>query len=363
MRLAIIGAGLAGLMAAYELRNRPDMAVTIYEKSRGLAGRAATRWHDRPAGRVYVDHGAQYLRDEAGVSPSLHKLLEEALPRAELADIGRPVWTFNAANQIIEGDHAQNIAPKWSYTHGLATLGKLIAETGHLTIKTQVHIDHLQALSVHSGGFALIDSDGLIVGEADQVLIAIPSGQAADLLTASSLSTTDESRRDSVAETLRMAVYRRCWSVTLGYEQSAVRERLDNVPYYALINTDRQHDIAWLAFEHNKSGHVSPGQAVIVAQMANGYTVRNWDAVPATVVEQVAAQVADLLGDDLRLPDWSDTQRWRYSQPDKTLDYSGVNGLLPGIWFAGDYLSGGRMHLAAQSGATVADLIDRGLVV
>jgi hypothetical protein len=357
MHIAIIGAGLAGLMAAYDFQSRPDIQVTLYEKSRGLAGRAATRWYDRPAGRVYVDHGAQYLRDEAGLSPALHRLLQEVLPRAELADIGRPVWTFNAAGQIIEGDHAQNIAPKWSYARGFATLGKLIADAGNLMVKTQLRIDHLQALSGSSSGFGLIDPDGQTVGEADQVLIAIPSGQAADLLTASKLSPTDQTTGESLAELLRTAVYRRCWSVTLGYEQPAVRERLDHLPYYALINTDRQHDIAWLAFEHNKPGHVPDGQAVIIAQMANGYTARNWETPPVTVIEQVAAQVADLLGDDLRLPDWSDTQRWRYSQPDKTLDSGAVNGRIPGIWFAGDYLSGGRVHLAAQSGATVAGLI------
>ncbi|MBC8074885.1 MAG: FAD-dependent oxidoreductase, partial [Chloroflexales bacterium] len=36
MRLAIIGAGVAGLAAARALRaNRPDIAVTLFEKSRG----------------------------------------------------------------------------------------------------------------------------------------------------------------------------------------------------------------------------------------------------------------------------------------------------------------------------------------
>ncbi|PMP81742.1 MAG: FAD-dependent oxidoreductase, partial [Roseiflexus castenholzii] len=44
MHLAIIGAGMAGLSAARELRQRhPDLSITIYEKSRGVGGRVATR--------------------------------------------------------------------------------------------------------------------------------------------------------------------------------------------------------------------------------------------------------------------------------------------------------------------------------
>ena len=44
MKLAIIGAGVAGLAAARALRQRrPDLAITIYEQSRSLGGRVATR--------------------------------------------------------------------------------------------------------------------------------------------------------------------------------------------------------------------------------------------------------------------------------------------------------------------------------
>ena len=59
MKLAIIGAGVAGLAAARALRQRrPDLAITIYEKSRGLGGRVATGRRD---GYIF-DHGAQNMR-------------------------------------------------------------------------------------------------------------------------------------------------------------------------------------------------------------------------------------------------------------------------------------------------------------
>ena len=59
---AVIGGGLAGIAAAREIAAR-GASVTIFEKSRGLGGRCASkRWE----GHV-IDHGAQYftIRDEA----------------------------------------------------------------------------------------------------------------------------------------------------------------------------------------------------------------------------------------------------------------------------------------------------------
>ncbi|WP_019626109.1 NAD(P)/FAD-dependent oxidoreductase [Thioalkalivibrio sp. ALJT] len=55
-RIAIIGAGIAGLAAARDLSTR-GYTCTVFEKSRGLGGRMATRH----AGPLRFDHGAQYF--------------------------------------------------------------------------------------------------------------------------------------------------------------------------------------------------------------------------------------------------------------------------------------------------------------
>ena len=55
-RVAIIGAGMAGLAAARLLREA-GASCTIFDKSRGLGGRMATR----RTGDFSFDHGAQYF--------------------------------------------------------------------------------------------------------------------------------------------------------------------------------------------------------------------------------------------------------------------------------------------------------------
>ncbi|MEZ5524064.1 MAG: NAD(P)-binding protein [Pseudomonadales bacterium] len=54
-RIAIIGAGMAGLSLANLLENHAD--TTLFEKSAGVGGRMSTRY----AGAYQFDHGAQYF--------------------------------------------------------------------------------------------------------------------------------------------------------------------------------------------------------------------------------------------------------------------------------------------------------------
>ena len=56
-KIAIIGAGVSGLAAAWALKDS-DWEVSVFEKSRGPSGRAATR----TINGVRVDHGANYFK-------------------------------------------------------------------------------------------------------------------------------------------------------------------------------------------------------------------------------------------------------------------------------------------------------------
>src|SRR5215210_5277867 len=196
MKLAIIGAGVAGLAAARALRQRrPDLAITIYEKSRGLGGRAATRRRD---GFVF-DHGAQNMR---APTPDLERLLTAELPADDLLDIGRPVWTFDGAGVIAEGDPAQNADPKWTYRDGLSRLGKLLGAGLDIRRETRIGrigrrtkdegrtIDSAVASSSlvvgrSSSGYELFDIQQQKVADADLVLLTPPAPQTADILAVS----------------------------------------------------------------------------------------------------------------------------------------------------------------------------------
>jgi predicted NAD/FAD-dependent oxidoreductase len=364
MQLAIIGAGVAGLAAARALRQRrPDLTITIYEKSRGLGGRAATRRRD---GCIF-DHGAQYMK---APTPELERLLTAELPADELLDIGRPVWTFDRTGAIAEGDPAQNADPKWTYRNGLSRLGKLLG--AGLDIQRATRIGRIGQRTKDEGRttdlgadpsssvvrpwshYELFDIQQQKIGQADLVLLTPPAPQTADILAASDF---DPSVKAALLTALARATYRRCISLALTYERPIAR------PFYALVNIDRAHPISWLALEHAKApDRCPPGHSLLVAPLASRWSLDHWETLAGDLERLVAVQVGALLGEDTRAPLWSDVQRWRYALPDSGADFDALNATGSGLFFAGDYTSGqGRLHLAIESGWHVASAIERAL--
>ena len=358
MKLAIIGAGVAGLAAARALRQRrPDLAIAIYEKSRGLGGRAATRRRD---GYIF-DHGAQYMK---AATPELERLLTAELPADDLIDIGQPVWTFDGAGAIAEGDPAQNAAPKWTYRGGLSRLGKLLG--ARLDIQRETRIGSIRRLttdhrrpidaqplrSVVNGRWSMVVSAGQLIADADLVLLTPPAPQTADILAASDF---DADVKAALLAELAHATYRRCISLALAYDRPIAR------PFYALVNSDRAHAISWLALEHAKAPErCPPGHSLLIAQMAARWSLDHWETLADELERLVADQVGALLGEDTRAPLWSDVQRWRYALPDSGADFDALNAFGSGLFFAGDYTSGqGRLHLAIESGWRAASAIER----
>jgi hypothetical protein len=353
--LAIIGAGVAGLAAARRLRQRrPNLTITIYEKSRGFGGRAATRRRD---GYIF-DHGAQYLK---APTPELERLVTRELPIEGLHDIGLPVWTFDQAGTIAEGDPQQNNEPKWMYRDGLNRLGKLLSEG--LDVRREMRIAALQRTtddsahkSMAGGRWSLVDTTGQTVGAADLVLLTAPAPQSVDILAASDF---DLDVKGLLIHELGKAQYRRCISLALAYNIRIER------PFYALVNTDRAHPISWLALEHSKAPErAPPGYSLILAQMAAQWSFDHWDAPVEELQTLVSEYVHTLLKEKLQQPVWVDVQRWRYALPDSGADFEALNATGSGLFFAGDYTAGlGRVHLAIESGWHVAELIGRWLEI
>ncbi len=339
MNVAIVGAGLAGLAAAGQLRQqRPELTITVWEKSHGVGGRAATR---RAHGATF-DHGAQYVK---GATQAIEQLLREELPHETLVDIARPVWTFDHTGRIQEGDPAQNREAKWTYSDGLTRLSKELAQGLDLRLDARVHhVEHDQS------GYRLVDAQGRVMDQVDRVLLTPPAPQTHDLIAASTLPDLPKA---ALLSELAKVTYRPCLTVTLGY-----RQMIQECPFYALVNSDRQHPITWLAYEHLKPDRNTGNQAVLIAQMAPSWSQSHWDAPLAAITLEVATLVSGLLDEALHAPSWSDRQGWRYALPDGICDFHVLNTVLPGLYFAGDFTAGqGRVHLAVEQGWRVAERI------
>ncbi len=350
-QIAVIGAGVAGLAAAGRLQEA-GFNCTIYEKSRGVGGRAATRRVDR----FTFDHGANYVKAPDG---PLRALVEGSRgSQGDPAhDIGRPVWVFDAAGRIAEGDPAQNADEKWTWRSGITALAKSMAAGLPIAFGQQV----TRIAPGKSARYGLFDAADALLAEADAVLFTPPGPQTAAILCRSNIAAA---LRDEVLALLEPVQYRRCIAYVFAFP------RRPQVPWYALVNLDRRHPIAWLACEHDKPGRVPDGSGLMMAQMSHDFSVAHWDDVAKGTAgsavgmpfppsaETVAGLIGEVIGQELGEPGWVHLQRWRYALPDGSADFDQLNRNGVGLFFAGDYVTGlGRVHLAIESGWQVAERI------
>jgi len=342
-RIAIVGAGVAGLAAAWSLRSRP-VEVSIFEKSRGYAGRAATR------GRygVRYDHGANFIRPK---TDRVRDLLTDALPADDLVEIDRSVWTFDGDGEITPNGTAPE--PMWTYRTGISTVGKLLARAGTAMVHTETRIDSLRR---RNGTWMLACDDGDRFGPFEAVLLTPPAPQSAEIL---SRSDVDGAVRDPVIDGLRAASYAAQFTVVLGYEREISRSG----EFYGLLGTDDDHPIAWIGFENDKPGHVPEGHSVLIIQTSPTWTASRVDSDPDRVMPDVKTAAADVLDADLTRPSWYDTQRWRYALPTEPADEDGLSaGEDAGLFFAGDFVAGkGRVDRSIESGLQVAERLADGV--
>ncbi len=334
--VAIIGAGMSGLAAARTLRDA-GRAVTLFEKSRGVGGRAATRKRD---GFIY-DHGAQYFKGGSDLST---EWITKRFPTSDLLDIAKPVWTFDGTGNIQEGDPKQNADPKWSYRSGFTSFSKRMAEG--LDVRPETLVGRVQQIDT---GWTVLGADNESLGNFEQLLITIPATQAISLIEASQFA---NEQGKTISAELGKAKYNPLISVMLGYRPTPQIR-----PYYALVNTDKGHPISWLAWEHEKAHERVPqGTGLLIAQMAPSYSKEHRETPHTQLFQDVSQLVSKLVDEQLETPFFTDVQYWRYALPAEKANADALLALsLPlGLAFCGDAFVGGRAHLALEHGVHIA---------
>ncbi|AQL44169.1 NAD/FAD-dependent oxidoreductase [Halorientalis sp. IM1011] len=336
--IAIVGAGAAGAGAAYALADA-DASVTVFEKSGGVCGRAATR---RREGCRY-DHGANYVKaDDERVT----ELVTDGLDTEGLVDIAEPVWVFDADGEISEGRDADD--HKWTYETGITQLAKRLFGATDASVENGVRISEPVR---ENDGWRLYDTDHEDLGHFDAVLLTPPAPQTADLLGSANW---EHRLCRELREAVAVIPYRTIVSAVLHYPFE-----LDQ-PYYALVNTDDDHDVGWVSREECKDGHVPDGESLLIAQMSPDWSVDHYDDADGAITATAAERVAELLDDErLADPDWTDTQHWRYALADDGVDAGTVDRAAEhGLYLAGDWVAGeARVHAALRNGLETGERI------
>jgi predicted NAD/FAD-dependent oxidoreductase len=316
-RVAIIGAGIAGLAAGRRLRESGVDAV-IFEKSRGPGGRCATRRQD---GFIW-DTGATSILPRG---KRLERVMLEQLPTDDLVEITKPVFVHHNL-RVSPGDSSRG-GRRWAYQSGINRLAHLLAEG--LEIRPKVSITEIG----RSGSQYIINEEAF-----DRLVITVPTPQASLLLW-------------SLAESRPIANvrYRPCLSVCLGFEAP-----LPDLPYFAVLDPTQQHPMVWLSAESVKC---PLRKSSVVIQINREYSRRWFDRAEDEIIETAVQYVTHLWGEAYATPIATDTMRWKYAQPEALARFDLVNPPGSTLVLAGDALWGGHVEDAFESGCLAAEVL------
>lgn len=305
--IAVIGAGTAGLACAQALA-ASGRSVTVWEKSRGLGGRCATR---RREGLAF-DHGAP------------------------LAEVSTPAFAAEVAAWIDAGHAAPWEAMPAGTVVGVPGMSALaLPMAAGLDIVTGAQVVRL---GPGPGGWRLGFGDGRAEVDARQVVLAIPASQAIALLreTGVEVPGLDAVRFDP------------CWTVMAAFDAPLdIAEPVLADPGPVLLKALR---------DGAKPGHAhEPERWVLHARPE--WTSARFDLAPEAAAAEIEAAFGVAAGLRLPEPRLRMVQRWRYAQVARPLGRPAVWDAGRGLGLAGDWCEGPGVEAAWTSGRRLAELI------
>lgn len=316
LSVAVVGAGIAGAAAARTLADQGHRMV-VFDKSRGVGGRMATR--RSPFGPF--DHGA----------PSFHA----GDPR-----FARRVGWWREAGIVEPSPVASMVAgPGDPGTSGDPWRGApdqpAVARRLLDGIPVELGRPIVRARRAPEG-WRLDDADGVGHGPFDALVVAVPVAQAQALLEAV----------PRLADRLSCARHAPCWSVLLTLDRAfagPVPEPQAASPLAALVPG---RDLAG-----------APGRLVLHAGPA--WSIEHLEADPRMVVEALLAPALDGLGLPRAAVVDAVAHRWRYARVARAVGVDALHDPSASAVVVGDGIRGGGVESAFLSGLAGAGYLAR----
>lgn len=334
--VAVVGAGLAGLVCAQQLQ-QAGYRVVVLEKSRGLGGRVATRRLETG----WADHGVRCLTVQGELTEALIAILQQQGLLHLWAD---QLYKYEAGHLQPEAD----AYPCYVAQQGITAIAKFLAQGLEIWRSQRVQTLTLQpdrtwSLTLEPAGAEALPDLGV-----KAVVLAIPAPQALALLD----PLKDEGLPDQFLADLRSVEFDPCITVMATYtaeQQSAAA----TLPWKAITFVDHP-DLAWVGIESSKDSNASTPVVVIqsTAKYANLYLeTTNLQPIGQDLVHRATQTLLPWLDAFATIQ----VHRWRFAF---------VAHALPSLYLAtaspsplvccGDWCGGWQIEGALQSGLAAA---------
>jgi len=315
VRVAVIGAGIAGLACAHELA-LADAKVTVFERSRGPGGRLATRRQ----GPFAFDHGAQFIT-------------ARSRPFTRYLDVATNAGAAAAWNPRVLEDQRTWEKPIESWVVGTPGMSAFVRPlTRGLDLQMGVSV---QELLQGQRGWELRTDSSRHSPVFDAVAVAVPAPQALTLLGA-------HGRAFRHLTDVRMTP---CWTAMIAFEK----------PIDAGAEACRwtAGSLSWAGCDSSKAGRETQAQSWVV------HATSGWSREHLELDQQEAAQLllrefAQAIDRPLPPPVHLEAHRWRHARVEQPLGLSCLVDEELAVGACGDWCTAPVVEAAYESGRTLA---------
>ena len=330
--VAVIGAGMSGLFAARTLQDH-GLAVTVFEKSRGVGGRMSTR---RIEGGTTFDHGAQYFtaRDPRFIS-NVDSWIEQGIvgqwPDPKMGN-DQKIVVLEKGTIKSESDSDQRYV-------AVPRMNSICKHLAHgLNIQTQTRITKVLASADEVGGVELFDEAENSLGQFDRLIISAPTSQTAELLT----------NFPALAKPIAKIEMNPCWATMVAFEKPITDQWVGAFLHDSILS--------WAARNSTKPGRNHDVEHLVIHAIPE-WTDQHWEHEPTEVAKMMLAEFWKVAGIEPASPVHLQSHRWKYAiavEPSHDRCFADKASV---VVACGDWASGSRVEGAFLSGMAAAERI------
>ncbi|MFG0268081.1 MAG: NAD(P)-binding protein, partial [Rhodopirellula sp. JB055] len=338
-RVAIVGAGLGGLTAARTLTDH-GLEVHVFEKSRGVGGRMATR---RAAEGDGFDHGAQYftVRDDR-FARHVRSWIHQGL----VAPWMQPIVELQPGGEVVKEKCG---TARYVGVPGMNAVAKHLA--ADVTVHLQTKVESLRQVGERwQLNWASSDHPSTVESakdnpnnEFDCVIVNCPPEQAASVL----------SGHSDIADTAKQVEMLPCWCLMIRGEGMSGMEYSG-----AFIN---EGPLSWIARNDEKPGREVPDESTSswVLHASADWSQQHLEQDPEWVGSQLLHAMEEATGRRFTNVIERQVHRWRYANPVSPLETDCLWDATTGLGACGDWCGGPRIEGAFLSGMAMAGAVLR----
>lgn len=311
-KVAVIGAGLAGLSCSSALR-RAGCFVEIFEQEKTLGGRVATIRN----GLVAFDAGAQYLTARGDKF------------RSYINELVASGYAARWDPKTTSGENKGVQLHTWYVgTPGMSSIVRPLAESVRVHMGKKVH-----TLSQTDKGWMIWFEDQTNVGPFAAVAVAVPAPAARLLL----------GRVEGMDEALSRVRMMPTWAVMVRLAERTLPDQD--------VFSDMSEVLRWIGRNSSKPGRtLSGGGETIVVHASPNWSRETEDADPEAVAQELWSEVTRQLGLPAVTPQQMSAHLWTHGLVDQSLGESFIYSTHYKLGAAGDWCLGRLAEHAYESG-------------